>query len=169
VNKFREDLYYRLNVASIVMPPLRQRKEDIPLLIEHFLKKSSCEFGIEPKKITPEAIDYLMQMDWPGNVRELENCIRGVVAVAPGPVIELNMLPFKVSTRGPIEDQPDFSQTYKSLKNKVVREFTLRYITGLLQKTKGNISLAAQMSGIKRQSLQKIIKRYHIEAENFRA
>ncbi|HEX9014881.1 MAG TPA: sigma-54 dependent transcriptional regulator, partial [Chloroflexota bacterium] len=86
-NRFREDLYYRLNVISIFMPPLRERKEDIPLLVEHFLHKHRFSVSSPPSRITDEAVQALMKHDWPGNVRELENAIERAVVMAQGGII----------------------------------------------------------------------------------
>ncbi len=167
--RFREDLYYRLNVATLTMPPLREIKEDIPLLVEHFLKKSACELGVPQKKITPEAVNYLLAQDWHGNIRELENTIQGIAAMAPGPTIEVENLPFPEPPRSfPVVDL-DFSQPYKVLKDRVLEEYSTRYFTHLLKKTSGNVTHAAQISGIKRQSLQKIITRYKIDPKRFRS
>jgi len=165
---FREDLYYRLNVATLTMPPLREIKEDIPLLVNHFLTKSACELGVSRKEITPEAMDYLLAQEWPGNIRELENTIQGIAAMAPGPTIDVENLPFHEPTGSfPVEDL-DFSQPYKVLKDRILEEYSTKYFTHLLNKTSGNVSLAAQISGIKRQSLQKIITRYKINTKKFR-
>jgi DNA-binding NtrC family response regulator len=165
---FREDLYYRLDVATLTMPPLREMKEDIPLLVDHFLKKSACELEVPQKKITPEAMNYLLARDWPGNIRELENTIQGIVAMAPGPMIDVENLPFPDSPRSFPVEEVDFSESYKVLKDRILEEYSTKYVTHLLKKTSGNVTLAAQISGIKRQSLQKIINRYKIDTKKFR-
>ena len=170
VHKFRNDLYYRLNVASVVMPPLRDIPEDIPLLVEHFLKKIAREQRTEPKQVTPSVMDQLVRKDWPGNIRELENTIRGWCALISGNVIDAP----KVLQKGVCKDenaelQSDvFERPYKDLKADAIESFTRQYLNQLLEHTQGNITLSAQLSGIKRQSLQKIIKRYQISAEPFR-
>ena len=166
-NLFRNDLYYRLNVATLTMPPLREIREDIPILVEHILKRIAKEQNTEPKKITPEVVNALMQQEWPGNIRELENTIRGWWAVTPGEVI--TGAPPSTSTDGYTGVMLDaLGKPYKTLKEEAIEAFTLEYLHELFKKTKGNISLSAEISGIKRQSLQKIIKRYHINVDQFR-
>ncbi len=168
-NLFREDLYYRLNVATLKMPSLREIKEDIPLLVEHFMEKSACELGIEPKMITPEALEAFFAYDWPGNIRELENTIRGINAMTPESTIDVQHLPFKKKTSQISIKEFDLTEPYRVLKMRVLEEFTTKYVSNLLNKTHGNVTLAAEISGIKRQSLQKIIKKYNIPVEKFRS
>jgi len=95
---FREDLYYRINVIPVHLPPLRQRREDIPLLVDHFLKKFSQDQGTETKRISVQAMRLLESYEWPGNVRELENMIERTLALSPGPVIDASDLPQQVRT-----------------------------------------------------------------------
>ncbi len=170
-NAFREDLYYRLNVASLTMPPLREIREDIPLLVEHFLREIACEQGKEAKHLAPEVLQALTGRDWPGNVRELENTLRGWCALTPGSVIGPEQLPAEnsgpLSSEGPQADI--LSRPYLELKEKAVASFTRRYVEQLLAHTAGNITLSAQISGIKRQSLQKIIRRYGITVDQYRS
>ena len=165
---FREDLYYRLNVAKLTMPPLREMQEDIPLLTEHLLKKSACELDVPTKKIIPETMNHFVARKWPGNIRELENTIRGLVAISPGPVIDTKSLHLKEKTNSFSCENVDISKPYKLLKDRLLKEFTTGYVNHLLKETSGNISLAARKSGIKRQSLQKIINRYKIDKEKYR-
>jgi DNA-binding NtrC family response regulator len=167
-HQFREDLYYRLDVATLSMPPLRDIREDIPLLVEHFLEKVARENKTAAKKVTPEVMNFLMQKEWPGNTRELENTIRGWSAMTLEPTITLKHVPITQPkhTLDPIA--MDFDQPYKNLKEKVIEDFTMGYLYRLLKHTHGNVSLAAQISGIKRQSLQKIIKRYGVQVDQYR-
>lgn len=90
---FREDLYYRLNVVHIPLPPLRERREDIPLLVAHFAEKSCKENGIEPKTLSTEALNYLVAYEWPGNIRQLQNVVERCVVLVPGTQIGLDDLP----------------------------------------------------------------------------
>ncbi|WP_022853627.1 sigma-54-dependent transcriptional regulator [Thermodesulfatator atlanticus] len=170
---FRADLFYRLNVVTIKMPPLREIKEDIPLLVDHFLKKTAQELGIPPKYVCPEVIEFFMEYDWPGNVRELENVIKAAVVTSPSDVISLANVPLvqekkKFFAMPQEQAELDLSQPYKVLKEKVLSRFTVAYVKRLLTETKGNVSRAAEISGIKRQSLQKILKRYGLNPANFR-
>ncbi len=166
---FREDLYYRLNVASLVMPPLRDRREDLLMLADHFNRKTACELEITPKAITDEARELLLRHGWPGNVRELENTIRGVMAMTPGPVIDTGSFQNWAPENDKTQPSPDTELPYKVVKDQVLEQFTTAYVTCLLEKTRGNVSLAAERSGIKRQSLQKILKRYGIDPEQYRS
>ena len=165
---FREDLYFRLNVATLTMPPLREIREDIPLLAEHFLRKCACEQNVPVKTLAPGVMDHLLQKNWPGNTRELENTIRGWTAMTPGPTITGNhALPsgFRESATA---DVLDLSRPYMELKNSVIDQFTRHYLCRLLEHANGNITLSAQISGIARQSLQKIIRRYGVEVAPYR-
>lgn len=166
--QFREDLYYRLHVVTLAMPPVREIKEDIPLLVDHFLDKVAAEQDQAPKKITPEVLEYLLAKDWVGNVRELENTIRGWNATTSGPLITRRNEPLNPGEDGPGAVEMDFSHSYKDLKAQAIEDFTLNYLRRLLEHTKGNVTLSAQLSGIKRQSLQKIIKRYGVTVEQYR-
>ncbi len=166
---FREDLYYRLNVAALVMPPLRERSEDLLLLVDHFIRKTACELDITPKTLTKAARELLLRHSWPGNVRELENTIRGVMAMTPGSVIDTDSFQNWAPAERPASPAPDTDLPYKVVKDQVLEQFTTAYVTRLLEKTHGNVSLAAERSGIKRQSLQKILKRYGIDPEQFRS
>lgn len=155
---FREDLYYRLNVVRINVPPLRERKEDVPLLSSRFVEKWS-ENG-ELKNLTPGALRKLMEYDWPGNVRELENVIQRSILVAEGDSIHAadvilgrEQLPWLAEAEG-------FSGiTYDKAKEEVFRRFQKEYFTSLLGECNGNITLAAGKSGITRTALHRIIKK----------
>ena len=166
---FREDLFYRLNVGNLTMPPLRETRDDIPLLVEHFLEKVACEQNTPPKEISPEVINYLMAKDWPGNVRELENTIRRWCAMTAAPAITSDILPSDEQTFRTILNDDDLRRSYKELKDQAIETFTLDYLYRLLEHTGGNITLSARISGIKRQSLQKIIKRYNVSMDQFRS
>ena len=167
-HRFREDLYYRLNVVTLDMPPLRDIKEDIPLLLEHFLKKAANEQNTPPKAVSPEVLNYLLNKDWPGNIRELENTIRGWNALTTKNLITTEHLsPSKDALQLAVDDG-DLDRPYKELKEQAIEKFTINYLHRLLAHTNGNVSLSAQISGIKRQSLQKIIKRYEVPVERYR-
>jgi len=166
--QFREDLFYRLNVGTIHMPNLNEIREDIPLLVKHFLEKVAEEQNIPPKQISPEVMNHLLARDWPGNIRELENTIRRWCAMTVGDAISTEVLaPEEQSGRNPAQET-DFSRSYKALKDQAIENFTRDYLNSLLAHTRGNVSLSAQISGIKRQSLQKIIKRYNIRIDRYR-
>jgi DNA-binding NtrC family response regulator len=165
---FRADLFYRLNVTSLLMPPLREISDDIPLLVKYFLEKTACELNIETKTTSADVLTFLISREWPGNTRELENTIRGWTATLSENVIQIE----HISAFGnPLtESAGDLmgEETYKDLKDRAIEKFTRSYLTKLLTRTQGNVTLSAKISGIKRQSLQKIINRYGIDIESYR-
>ncbi|MCW7754418.1 sigma-54 dependent transcriptional regulator [Desulfobotulus sp. H1] len=171
-NTFRADLYYRLNVASLTMPPLREIREDIPLLVEHFLDKTACQLRMEKKRVSSLLLEELMQAPWPGNIRELENTLQGLCVMTQ----EKEIPPQNALKRDRIPDLDFFTDSplphrnlpYQQLKEKVLARFTRQYLDHLLKETSGNISHAARLSGIQRQSLQKIIRRYQMDATHYR-
>lgn len=147
---FREDLYYRLNVISFEMPPLRKRKEDIPLLAEHFIKRFSQETKKQIDKISREAMDEIMIYEWPGNVRELENAIERAVVVGKGRSIQPGDLPL-------------FRTEYKSLQgSSSLREVEKLHIMNILNENKWNISKSAKILEVDRTTLYNKIKVYGI-------
>jgi DNA-binding NtrC family response regulator len=166
--EFRDDLYYRLRVATLTMPALRDIRPDIPLLAEHFLRRCAQEQQTAPKTVTADVMAYLMEHAWPGNVRELENKIRGWYAVTPGPVIDMDQVRGAAKPCSTMAAPSDLERPYKDLKAAAIEAFTCDYIHRLLEHTRGNITLAARISGIKRQSLQKIINRHGIRVKRYR-
>ena len=138
--RFREDLYYRLNVVTIELPPLRERREDIPLLAQHFLAKFAVENQKEISAFSPEAMDFIMNYHWPGNVRELENAIERAVILAKDNVITLAELP-----------QEHLAPLPSSLRD--LREVEREHILGVLAQTGGNYSEAARILGVTRMTL----------------
>jgi two-component system, NtrC family, response regulator HydG len=99
--RFREDLYYRLNVAQIVLPPLRERREDIPLLVEHFIRQLNPKLGRRVAGVVPAALNALVAHSWPGNVRELEHVVESALIAADGNVISLDLIPADIGRRPP--------------------------------------------------------------------
>lgn len=162
---FREDLYYRLNVVRINVPPLRERKEDVPLLASHFLCKWS-ENKEEEKGLSPGALRRLMEYNWPGNVRELENVIQRSILVAEGSEIQPADILLRHEQLPWLAEVEGFSSvTYDQAKEEVFRRFQKEYFTDLLQKCHGNITLAAEKSGITRTALHRIIKKLGLSEE----
>jgi DNA-binding NtrC family response regulator len=159
--KFREDLFYRLNVITIDLPPLRQRKEDIPLLVEHFLKKYSEENERQYRRITPEGLRPLVGYSWPGNVRELENVIERAVVLSSGQEIGVELLPDQIAGRGtpfPVLDhRPDASLF------DILEDCERRIITDMLEKCNWNQTEAAERFHVPLSTLNQKIKRLNIE------
>jgi two-component system, NtrC family, response regulator GlrR len=156
---FREDLYYRIHVIPVVLPPLRERKDDIPILVDHFLKKFCGQMNKEIKGLTPLAMQRLMLHDWPGNVRELENTIEYAMAMTRQDVIgEDLILPAKGGT-------PE--EMIKPLKE--AREtFEKGYLIRILELTRGNVSRAATLAGKYRADLYNLMKKYLINPSDFK-
>lgn len=166
--EFREDLFHRLNVLAIHTPALREHKEDIPLLAARFLAQACAEMDMEPKRLSPEAAAGLCQRDWPGNVRELQNFMRRLAVFADGPVVRPVHLRFgEGRPMGATQEEKGLSP-YKEAKRELVESFTCRYMKEMLQATGGNISEAARISGIGRVALQKLLRRIHLDADEFR-
>lgn len=153
-NRFREDLFYRLNVISIHVPPLRERREDIPLLAKAFIRRYCLELNKEPVQISPSAMQLLMDYNWPGNVRELENVIERALVIGRGIEIVTDDLPFSRKELG-TEALP------KSLKL-----MEKMHIKKILEEMGWNISKAARVLEIDRQTLYNKIEKYHIEKES---
>ena len=192
--EFREDLFYRLNVVRIEIPPLRERKEDIPLLVNYFLKKIAQAQKQAPKSISEEALEFLMRHSWPGNVRELENVIQRAIVVTKGDVILALDLPVSVlqnlprpvqsgpsavpvaataeQAEGPSGD-PDFTAISKTLFQwarlnaslKVLPAVERELIINALAETKGNQVQAAKLLGITRATLRKRVEKFKIKQE----
>ena len=161
--KFRDDLFYRLNVINIHMPPLRERKEDIPALVEHFLAKHRYSATAQPAAISEEALRRLMEYDWPGNVRELENVVERAVVLSRGQVITSRELPFGDHEADGEEGHGDELPTERSFFKKSVAQFEKDLIMKALRDAGGNRSKAAEMLGIYRRLLYAKIKEYGLE------
>jgi len=161
--KFRDDLFYRLNVIHIHMPPLRERKEDIPALVEHFLAKHRYSATAQPAAISEEALRRLMEYDWPGNVRELEKVVERAVVLSRGQVITSRELPFGDHEADGEEGHGEDLPTERSFFKKSVAQFEKDLIMKALRDAGGNRSKAAEMLGIYRRLLYAKIKEYGLE------
>ena len=151
---FREDLYYRINVVPIVIPPLRERKEDIPILIDHFINKFSVENNKNVKGINKEALEFLMQYEWPGNVRELENLIERVIALTSNEYIPANELPYSFKNIPKINGLKESVLDGKVSFLQAEEEFEKEVILDALKKTNYIQSHAAEILGISRRILK---------------
>jgi len=155
---FREDLFYRIHVVPVDIPPLRERKEDIPLLAEHFLKEMSLRMKKDIKGISPLAMQKLMLYDWPGNVRELKNAIEHAVAVTRDDVIAEGLV---------LATKDLYVDSLKSYK-KAVEDFKKGYIVRLLEITKGNVTKAAELAEKYRADFYDLIKKHNINPDDFK-
>ena len=168
--KFRDDLYYRLNVIALRLPPLRERKEDIPLLCEHFFRKFCDENGKPPRRFSPEAMRLLLDYNWPGNVRELENAVERAVILSVDSDVGPELLPEPLTRNGkrlaglwpPLSGQPQASLFA------ILEECERRIITEMLEKTHGNQTEAAERFQIPLSPLNQKIKRLNIEVKKKR-
>jgi len=156
---FREDLYYRLNVVNIQLPPLRSRREDIPLLVEHFLVQIANETGQERKVYAPEAVECLVANEWPGNVRQLYNIVRQNVALSPTRIISPEQVRLSIGEQA-ASSLPSFSEARE--------EFTRNYLSQLLQITGGNVSQAARLAKRNRTDFYKLLGRHNLNPEHFK-
>ena len=178
---FRADLYHRLNVVQVVLPPLRERGEDVPLLLQGFLDRLAAQQGRTPLHCTPEVSELMERYTWPGNVRELFNCARYLSGLTAGDLAQISDLPQRIRLAAGVESQkpvnaPQASEaystpnapqgpavrydlSYKKAKRLWLEVFEYAYINRLLEKHDGNISHAARAAGIDRKSIQRLMKR----------
>lgn len=169
-SKFRADLYYRLNVVSISLPPLKEREGDIPFLVDHFLEKYKDKGGGNVKQISAAALSALMEHDFPGNVRELENCIERAIVMGDGDTIQCSDLPVAIHKNGSISESsgiinepPTSGMSLDQLEESLMK----RHIIKALQQTDGNQTKAAGLLGISRRKLQTRMSKYGISAGDF--
>ena len=167
---FREDLYYRLKVVPIVLPALRERPEDLPLLIEHFLTTVAARLKREPKRLASDAYRALLAAEWKGNIRELEHAIEQAVALTSGAEIQLSDFPALAGVApgaesGAADGAPG---SFRAAKQQVIERFERQFICDALERHRGNISKAAEEMGMYRQHLQVKLAEYGIDAAAYR-
>jgi two-component system, NtrC family, response regulator AtoC len=167
--KFRDDLYYRLNVIRIELPPLRERPEDIPVLAAHFSQRFGRP-GHPPAEISPEAMEVLLKCPWPGNVRQLENAIERACVTARDGVIRPQNLPSDVGRRPEVKHpfQVDLSRTLPEQLAELTAAYEERYIRKALRKTRGHVGKCAKLSGLSRRSITDKIAHYQIDKATFK-
>ena len=155
---FREDLYYRLNVVNIGLPTLDERREDIPVLVSHFLQEVAKESGQDRKVYAPEAVELLVTAEWPGNIRQLYNVVRQNVALSRSPVISGELVQSSLGEHG--GKLPSFSEARD--------EFTRNYLSQILQITTGNVSQAARLAKRNRTDFYKLLARHNLNPDAFK-
>lgn len=155
---FREDLYYRLNVVMLELPPLRDRREDIPLLVNHFLEEERSHTGRRVRGFAPEAIEMLVAAPWPGNVRQLRNVVEQCVVLSTGPIIAATLV------KKALRDKADELIPLAAARDRFERDYLVR----LLQITDGNVTQAARLAQRNRTEFYKLLRRHHLEPELFR-
>ena len=167
--RFREDLYYRLHVITVQLPALRDRREDIPLLVQHFVQKYGAENEKTGLELTPAALDLLMDYDWPGNVRELENVIERAVVLTNAPAIGVELVPDHVRSRR-VFQMPSFALPSEGIEfNDVMTDFAKRLIESTLDQAGGVQKRAAELLHLKPTTLNEMIKRYDIRPRRRKA
>lgn len=168
--EFREDFFYRINVLPIALPPLRERREDIPLIAGYLLEKHCEKLNRPRKQLSQELLEIFLNRPWEGNVREMENLIMQGILYAQGDEIT----PRDIGLHRPVDRPCVVDETiihelpYKKAKEEILKRFNGNYISALLKRTQGNVSQAARLCGLERQALQQIMKRYRVDAEPFR-
>jgi DNA-binding NtrC family response regulator len=155
--KFRDDLFYRLSVVTVDLPPLRERRDDIPLLVKSFLGEFSRENGKEVRELTPEAMNQLLAYDWPGNVRELRNAIEQMVVLARGERLTVRDVP------AAIRGGADLTKINVVRTGMTVEDAERQLIVQALKETEGNRTKAAQRIGVSRRTLHRKLKEYGLE------
>jgi two-component system response regulator GlrR len=155
---FREDLYYRLNVVTLELPPLAERREDIPLLAAQFLQRIRERSGKDVRGFSPEAMELLLGAPWPGNVRQLQNVIEQTVALSTTPIVPASLV--QRALRQKTGDVPSLIEARGN--------FERDYLTQLLQMTHGNVSTTARLAHRNRTELYKLLRRYHLDPQSFR-
>jgi DNA-binding NtrC family response regulator len=165
----RQDLYFRLNVVPVKIPPLRQRAEDIPLLAQHFLKCYGEEYGRTDLRFDAEVVRALGEYGWPGNVRELQNVVERMVSLSgEGPTITMEELPEEIHAAGrPWGREAGYSTDlpFHAAKARAISEFEVGYLRELLTRNRGNISQAAREAGIDRKTIHRILSKYETDAQ----
>jgi two-component system, NtrC family, response regulator AtoC len=167
--RFRTDLYYRLNVVTLILPPLRDRKEDLPLLVAHFLRKHGDD---PPPRFAATAFEALVAYDWPGNVRELENTVLGALALRQGDEIEVSALPRRILDQArpaaPAEPDVDVDRPLSEAKRRAQVAFERAYLERVLRQTRGNVAEAARRTGVDRSNFRRLLHRHGLDVDTFR-
>jgi len=163
---FRKDLYYRVNIMNIFLPPLRERSDDIILLAEHFIRQYQIQYNHPEKELHPDTQKALKYYDWPGNVRELENILHREFLLADGKYISINeivsMARERRETGGDRRLQKMFDQPMAKAKNNLINDFEQQYLSSALDRANGNISEAARLAGKERRSFTRLLDKYDL-------
>jgi len=164
-SRFREDLFYRLNIVSLHIPPLRERKEDIPVLVDHFIKKYSKQYNKPVKRVSEDAMRGFISHPWPGNIRELENKIQQIVVMSTSPVISAGSIQLPA---GEPEPQEFEFECFTAAKRKAVDSFEKNYLSQLLTEHRGDVVSAARRAGKSRTGLWNLLKKHNLSPKQFR-
>jgi DNA-binding NtrC family response regulator len=164
--RFRADLFYRLDVVRIAVPPLRDRPGDVDALVEHFLQRFGGPAGIE--RISSEAAEVLRSHDWPGNVRQLRNAIERACALGHPPELQIDDLPPELRSGAPEPAIADGSSTFQEMKARRIAAIESSYLEGLLKKHKGNVTHCSEEAGMARSAFQKLMQKHGIRSSDYR-
>jgi two-component system response regulator GlrR len=159
--RFREDLFHRISVLPITLPPLRERREDIPILVGHFVRRFDRELGRSIRGFTPRALERLKAQPWPGNVRELENRVKQAMVMAKGDLIDADALALAPGVPGGSGDFPTFRQAK--------REFERNYVVQALRATQGKVAAAARLAGKDRKDFYDLMHKHGIDPDAYRS
>lgn len=162
---FREDLYYRINTFTMTLPPLRERIEDVALLVEYFLQRARAKVNKRVESVSTEALMLLRSYSWPGNLRELENIIERAVVLTSSQVIEREHLPLHVQETNPAKPQVGF----KPGKSQAIARFERQAIAEYLLQADGNISVAARLAKIPRRTFHRLLAKHHLSAQSMKS
>ncbi len=160
---FRQDLFYRLHVVSLRLPPLRERQQDIPALVHHFIKKAAMRFERAVSKITPDALERILGYSWPGNIRELENAIERAVVLAHGDTITQDLLPAEMRASLAVTGSALGGGPSRPL-GEARAQFERQYLDQVLRRADGNTAEAARIAGVDRSNFRRLLKRYGLAA-----
>jgi DNA-binding NtrC family response regulator len=163
---FREDLYFRLGVIHVQLPPLRARPEDVPWLIEHALSRPHVVSRHGQKRVTPAAMALLQSYSWPGNVRELVNVVSHLLTFSDGAEVDVPHLPPRLLKES---EKHRAHVAFHEAKERVLAKFEREYLAALLERCAGNLSEAARESGLHRKSIERLSKKHRLDARTFRA
>ncbi|MDH3974196.1 MAG: sigma-54 dependent transcriptional regulator [Deltaproteobacteria bacterium] len=162
---FRDDLYYRLNIVTLHIPPLRERKGDIPILVDHFLAKYAREYGKAPQSVTKGAMNAFCSYSWPGNVRELENKVQQLVVTLTSP--EISESNVQLPLNNPARSECDL-RNFNEAKKKAIEAFEKDYLVNLLTEHGGDVANAAKGTGKNRTALWNLLKKHNLSPKQFR-
>jgi two-component system NtrC family response regulator len=168
---FREDLFYRVNIVPIYLPSLRERKDDIPLLVNHFLESYNKKRKKNIKGVSSDAMNILMNFEWPGNVRELEHTIERLVIMSEGDIIEAEKLPIQLTGKRVCfnittpKTNEELKRMRKQMREKAVENIERAFIIEALKRNQWNVSKTAREVGLKRQNLQAMMRKYNVRPD----
>jgi DNA-binding NtrC family response regulator len=163
---FRADLLFRLRVLNVVMPPLRERVEDIALLAQHFLRACAQRYKMAEKALDGDVAAALERHPWPGNVRELESVICRAFLLADGPTVGFDAIP-ELRERGTQQDAAATATRFNQAKAAAISQFEVRYLSELMARAQGNVTIAAKLAGTERRHLGRLLKKHHISKDGF--